>query len=182
MEFVFNDYCNWKLENEKLIYDLISTKSDLISRFKHVYDVVEYYNDEMNEKKKLSEEETNIFESGFNYLYDQFQNLELILDTVFHNDLAEMEKSAELINLYLYSLDFENEYCSQENQNDEKLDLLKKYSDKIYAMIVNKEEPTEELHRQLDRLCFRVFGESYYGVNEIFLDIADELGILDYDA
>ena len=87
-----------------------------------------------------------------------------------------------MINLYLYSLDFENEYCSQENQNDEKLDLLKKYSDKIYTMIVNKEEPTEELHQELDRLCFRVFGESYYGVNEIFLDIADELGILDYDA
>ena len=144
MEFVFNDYCNWKLENEKLIYDLISTKSDLISRFKHVYDVVEYFNDEMNEKKKLSDDEKNIFESGFNYLYDQFQNIELILDTVFHNDLALMEKSAELINLYLYSLDFENEYCSQENQNDEKLDLMLEKTDDLDMLYMGVSDLPED--------------------------------------
>lgn len=181
MEFVFNDYCNWKLENENLIYNLINNKSELISRFKHVYDVVEYYSDKMAEDGKLNDDELQIVESGFDYLYDQIQNISILLKQYFNDDLLEMEDYSELINLYLYSLDFLNEAQEDEKINPENIKLLEQYSDRIYDLICQRKAATPELHAELDSLCMGIFGETYYGVNEIFLDIANELGILDFE-
>ena len=181
MEFIFNDYNNWKQENEDLISTLINNKSEIIRRFKHVYDCVEFFANEISNDIKLNDDEMQIFESGFNYLYDQFQNIQIFLEHFFNNDIKEMENYSELINLYLYALDFESELLNKENVKEEDNDALNNYIDKVFELIKEKKEANLILHEELDEISFRIFKNTYYGINEIFLDIDDELGIIDYE-
>lgn len=181
MEFVFKDYCNWKLENEKLITRLIEDRSNIIYRFKHVYDVVEYYSNQMIAENKLQEEEMLIFEMGFKYLFEAFQNITIILEDAFNNDIDKMEEEADLINLYLCSLDFSSELLNSENADEKAVEKLNDFSTKLFGMIKNKENTTTDLTNELDEITVGAFKDEYYGVVEIFLDIADEIGLLDYE-
>ncbi len=181
MEFIYNDYVNWKLENEKIIYELLSNKSNVISRFKHIYDVVESILASVDGNEKVSESEIQIFESGFNYLFDQFQLIQTILDNYYDGDFTKMEDDSEIVNMLLYVNEFQSELSSQDEYDKDDELKLGKFSDEITNMIVNNIKPNKELHDRFDKLAFSIFGENYYGINEIFLDIADEMGIIDFE-
>lgn len=181
-EFVLNDYANWKLENEQILFDLLENKSDIISKFKHVYDVLEELHEEgVANEGELNDDEEQIFESGFEYIFNEIENIKTILSAYFEDDFKQMEKHSELVNLLLYANDFESELLGLEDVKEEDREALGNFIDKVTEIIKEKGEPTEALHNELDKILMKIFGESYYGVNEIFLDIADEMGILDFD-
>ena len=87
MENQFLDYASWRKSNDKLLTYLINNKSLIIARFKYVIAVVDYLFDKViNEKYELDNNENEMFEVGYQYIFDRFMTINLLLeksDTVF---------------------------------------------------------------------------------------------------
>lgn len=173
-DFLYNDYASWKIENEELINGLKG--SNIVSRFKHIYDVCEYiYNERINEKK-IEIDLENIFDYGFDYLFSSYNNIELLYKEYF-NSLKQMEKISKTINLYLYVQDFIIELENEEENVSENKKKLEDFSNQVLKYIKNHEEAPDEMFGLLDDLTYKMF-KNYCGTIEIFYEIAQELGVV----
>lgn len=180
-ESIYHEYANWKLEFHDLIKDLRESDSDLIIRFKHVFDVTDFLYDKLIDDPDFSDEENQIFETGFYYVFDQIDKIHQLLHDTFDDQLTEMEKRAKDINLLLSTIDFQNELLSAESYQQKDLDDLIQFESDIKTKIKDKEDISPETFDALDKLTYRIFQDmnvDYYPINDIFFDIADELGIL----
>ena len=74
-ELKYHEYANWKLEHHELLKYLTENNSNLMIRFKHVLDVTDYLYDKLIDSKIFSEDEDQIFETGFYYLFDQIDKI-----------------------------------------------------------------------------------------------------------
>ena len=180
-ESVYHEYANWKLENHDLFKYLRENDSDLIIRFKHVFDVTDFLYDKLIDDPSFSDEENQIFETGFYYVFDQMDKIQQILKDTYNDQIADLEKQAKDINLLLSTIDFQNELLSVESYNQKDLDDLIQFEKEVETKIRNKEVISQETFEALDQLSYRIFHDmnvEYYPINDIFFDIADELGIL----
>ena len=176
---IFDDYLSWKKENYELISALVKNKSKTIQRFSPVIAVVDYLS-EMKEKENLSEDEELIFSSGFDYIYDQFQIIETLLEKNFNNDIKEMEKYGQTINLLLYANDFKAELKNY-NIADKKLSEL---IDKLYEYLDEKENAPDEYFQVLNDITSSIFEKNnieLQTIDQIFYEIALEYNIYDED-
>lgn len=176
---IFEDYLNWKYENHELIQGVIKNKSKTISRFTHVISVVDYLFDK-HKKNKLSEDEQLIFSTGFDYIYDQFSYIEIILKSKFNNNILEMNKFSKIINLLLYINEFKGEV---ENVSSIKNDIskLNDLEDKLNKKLDNKEEASEEDSILLNDIIYNIFEKNnieIQTVDSIFYDIALEYDLI----
>jgi hypothetical protein len=180
-ETIYHEYANWKLENDELIRYLIQNNSDLIVRFRHVIDVTDYLYDKLIDDPNFTEEENHIFETGFYYLFDQMDEILSLLNKSYGNDIEQLEKRAKDVNLLLSTIDFQNEIIGIEDYKQEDLDKLVDFEQSILEKLEKKEEIPKSMFEDLDQMTFEMFKRldvSYYPVNDIYLEIADELGIL----
>jgi len=180
-ERVYHEYANWKLENHDLLKYLVDNKSDLTIRFKHVIDVTDHLYDKLIDDPNFTDEESHIFETGFYYLFDQIEEIVKLLKSGYKNDIQSLEKRAKDVNLLLSTIDFQNELLGVENFDQKDMDQLVDFEDKIFKLIENKESVPESIYKDLDHMTFNMFKRmdvDFYPINDIFLEIADELGIL----
>lgn len=180
-ETIYHEYANWKLENDELIRYLIHNNSDLIVRFRHVIDVTDHLYDKLIDDPNFTEEENHIFETGFYYLFDQMDEILSLLNKSYGNDIEQLEKRAKDVNLLLSTIDFQNEIIGIENYKQEDLDKLVDFEQNVLEKLEKKEEVPKSMFEALDKMTFEMFKRldvSYYPVNDIYLEIADELGIL----
>ena len=94
MENQFLDYASWRKSNDKLLTYLINNKSLIIARFKYVIAVVDYLFDKViNEKYELDNNENEMFEVGYQYIFDRFMTINLLLeksDIVFASSIISL--------------------------------------------------------------------------------------------
>ena len=76
-EHVYHEYASWKLDKHDFLQSLIHQESSLMLRFKHVFHVVEHLYTKMVDSLSYTEDELNIFQTGFYYLADQFYQTHL---------------------------------------------------------------------------------------------------------
>jgi hypothetical protein len=179
-ELKYHEYANWKMENHDLLKYLTENNSDLMIRFKHVLDVTDYLYNKLIDDPNFSEDEDQIFETGFYYLFDQIDKITQLLKP-YQNEFKALEKRAKEINLLLSAIDFQNELATLEDYDDTDMADLIDFEQEITKKIENKEEVEEDMYEKLDRITFEIFNKldvEYYPINDIFLEIADELGIL----
>jgi hypothetical protein len=179
-ELKYHEYANWKIENHDLLKYLTENNSDLMIRFKHVLDVTDYLYNKLIDDPNFSEDEDQIFETGFYYLFDQIDKITQLLKP-YQNEFKALEKRAKEINLLLSAIDFQNELATLEDYDDTDMADLIDFEQEITKKIENKEEVEEDMYEKLDRITFEIFNKldvEYYPINDIFLEIADELGIL----
>ena len=156
----YNEYVNWKIENDELLKKINSYDNDIFYRLKHVYDVIEYYYDKLIDDSSYSEEDDVIFQTGFYYLFEQFEEIKELLNNVYNKNYDEMMSNSKDVNLYLNVKEFQNE---------------------VYDYLIKKEHAPEEVFLKLDNIMSNIYEElktSFNSVNTIFLEIADELNIL----
>ena len=168
------------MENHDLLKNLTENNSDLMIRFKHVLDVTDYLYNKLIDDPNFSEDEDQIFETGFYYLFDQIDKITQLLKP-YQNEFKALEKRAKEINLLLSAIDFQNELATLEDYDDTDMADLIDFEQEITKKIENKEEVEEDMYEKLDRITFEIFNKldvEYYPINDIFLEIADELGIL----
>ncbi|MFA5471291.1 MAG: hypothetical protein WCZ00_02370 [Acholeplasmataceae bacterium] len=179
-ELKYHEYANWKMENHDLLKYLTENNSDLMIRFKHVLDVTDYLYNKLIDDPNFSEDEDQIFETGFYYLFDQIDKITQLLKP-YQNEFKALEKRAKEINLLLSAIDFQNELATLEDYDDTDMADLIDFEQEITKKIENKEEVEQDMYEKLDRITFEIFNKldvEYYPINDIFLEIADELGIL----
>ncbi len=175
---IFEDYDAWKRENNELITTLVKKQSKTIARFSPVLAVVDYLY-EQNKKKALTEDEELIFSTGFDYVYDQFQIIESILEDIFNNNYEEMEKFGQTINLLLYINDFEAELKTDDNLRKD-IKKLTDLEDKVNSYLEKKENAPDEYFAILDDIIYSIFTKNnveVHTVDQIFYEIAIEYGI-----
>lgn len=175
---IFTDYEAWKRENNELITTLVKKQSKTIQRFSPVLAVVDYLY-EQNQKGTLSEDEELIFSTGFDYIYDQFQIIQSLLEDNFNNDYDEMEKYGQTINLLLYINDFEAELKVNDNLKKD-IKKLTDLEDKVNSYLDKKENAPDEYFALLDDITYSIFTKNnieIHTVDQIFYEIAIEYGI-----
>ena len=183
LENQYLDYASWKKTNEKLIDFLIKKNSKIIARFRYVLMVVDYLFDKVvYERMKLSIEEEEVFEVGYQYIFDRFNTIQLVAEHVFNNNYDAMEHFAKSINLLFYILDFEDEIDSLEGDHKEEHKRFADLEDNVMQMIEAKIQVPDEYYALVDDVSLAVFdglGVNYYGITDIFYDVAIELGLIE---
>ena len=185
LENQYLDYASFKKTNEKIINYLVSKNSKIIARFRYVLMVVDYLFDKVvYERQKLSIEEEECFEVGYQYVFDRFNTICLIAEHVFNNNYDAMEHYAKSINLLLYIIDFEDEIDSLDGDHKTEHKKFADLEDEVMQMIENKIQAPDEFFALVDDISLAVFdglGIDYYGITDIFYDIAIELGLIEED-
>lgn len=185
LENQYLDYASWKKTNEKLIDYLIKKNSKILARFRYVLMVVDYLFDKVvYEKQKLSIEEEEVFEVGYQYIFDRFNTITLIAEHIFNNNYDAMEHFAKSINLLFYVLDFTDEIDSLDGDHKNEHKKFAELEDSIMQMIENKTQVPDEYYALVDDISLAVFdglGIDYYGITDIFYDVAIELGLIEED-
>jgi hypothetical protein len=180
-ERVYHEYASWKLEHHDLIEKMKTSKSNLILRFEHVLEVVDHLYDKMVDTLSYTEEELNIFETGFFYAADQIDEIKNLLEKTYANNLAELEKRSKDVNLLLSTLDFQNEILGVDSYDEKDLEKLMDFEKEVLNYLENKQEVPETMFHSLDQISLAIFKKmnvSFYPINDVFLEIADELGII----
>jgi hypothetical protein len=180
-ERVYHEYANWKIENHDLLKYLVESNSDLIIRFKHVIDVIDHLYDRLIDDVTYTDEEDQIFETGFFYMVDQIEEIVKLLKKSYANNVKDLESRAKDVNLLLSAIDFQNELLGVENFEQKDMDKLVEFEQDVLKKLENKEEIPLDMFSKLDEMTYEMFQKlevEYFPINDIFLEIADELGIL----
>ena len=183
LENQYLDYASWKKTNLKLVNYLVEKKSKIIARFRYVLAVVDYLFDQVvYENKTLNTDEEEMFEVGYLYLFDRFNTIQLLCEHVFNNNYDEMEKLAKTINLLFYITDFLDEIDSLDGEHKAEHKKFATLEDEVMRSIEAKIELPDTYFALVDDISLSVFdglGIDYYGITDIFYDIAIELGLID---
>lgn len=187
---ILTDYANWKLEKYDLVTTLKELDSNIIKRYNNVIAVLDYlYSLVVDKKQTLSADEEVIFNTGFEYLDNNFITIEEVLNKYFNNNIKEAESCSKTINLILYTLDLEDEFLNYVDEKDKniKADLkqFEDFLDEIYSYLENKKEVEDALFVKLDEMTIKIFNKHHIDVNpidSIFYDIAETYGLLDDDS
>lgn len=178
-ERAYHEYANWKMEHHEILKYLRDENSNLIMRFKYVLDVTDHLYDKLIDDENYTEDEDNIFETGFYYAFDQ---LDQILNLLEHyGKIEELEKRANDVNLLLQTVDFQNELLSVEEYEIDDLNKLVEFEENLLGLIENKKEVPHDMYEELDNISYEIFNKldvDYYSMDDIFFEIADELGLL----
>lgn len=178
----FLDYAAWRNANEDLLAFLINKKSFIIARFKYVIAVVDYLFDKVtNENHKLDNNEEEMFEVGYQYIFDRFMTINDLLIHVFNKDKEEMEKLSKSINLLFYIMDFEDEIDSLDGEHKEDHKRFADLEDQVLQSIEAKTQVEDGLFALVDDISIATFdklGIDYYGVTDIYYDIAVEFELV----
>jgi hypothetical protein len=92
-----------------------------------------------------------------------------------------LEKRAKDVNLLLSAIDFQNELLGVENFEQKDMDRLVEFERAVLEKLEKKEIVPHEMFQRLDNMSYEIFNKlnvEYYPIDDIFLEIADELGIL----
>ncbi len=180
-EKIYNEYANWKLEYHELIKYLREHDSALILRFKHIFEVTDYLYDQLIDDPEYTEEQHEIFETGFYYLFDQIDKIQELLKGSYKNDIKQLEKFSKEVNLLLSTIDFQNELLSIDEYDTEHMNQLLDFENDVLDKLEHQQEVPAEMYKKLDDMTYKMFNEmdvDFYPIQDIFLEIADELGIM----
>jgi len=181
-EHVYHEYASWKLDKHEFLQTLIAQESSLMLRFQHVFNVVDHLYTKMVDSLSYTEDELNIFQTGFYYLADQIDEIETILKKFFKEDLNALEKQVKEVNLLLSTIEFQQEILGLDEFQQEDLDKLMDFEKQLVDKISNQEPIPIHMFKDLDELTYNMFKRlnvDFYPIDDIYLEIADELGIIE---
>ncbi len=180
MEAIYNDYASWLLEQSSLIEELVKINSPLLKSNKHVLDVVKHLYDKAINNKSLSSDEETIFTTGFYYLFEHFEQINLILENHYDNDVKKLNEQSKTMLLLLDLIDLENELFNLIKDEDDLKPLIE-LEDEITEYLAKQIEAPESLFEKMNQVTEKAFdnvSDDFYPIKEIFYDIADEYDLL----
>lgn len=181
-ELIYHEFAGWKLEHDELINNLKELDSPLIVRFENVLNVIEHLYDKLIDDPAYGEDEHDIFMTGFYYVHDQVDEIKKLLDEVYENDFQTLNDDAKKVNLLLTTIDFQNELLSIEDYDSNAMQFLLDFEQEIMDKLMKKEHIDDTMYQKLDDESYKIFKKlnlDYYPIDMIFLEIADELGIIE---
>lgn len=179
-DVIYTDYANWLLEIDDLLKLLKNQESFVYYRYKHILDVLNHLYYIKVETNDLTDEQDDIFSVGFSYLFDQFDQIDLLLKHTYNNELKELhlqQKTIELL-LSIHEFQIDVEAIIGTKEMEEFLEL----EDEVNIYINEKKEAPENLFEKLNAISANIYEKNnldYYPISEIFFDIAIEYNLVD---
>lgn len=180
-ETTYHEYVNFKLENKEFLDKLETEGSDIYYRFKHVLDVVEYLYNSLVDNSDYGEEEHVIFETGYYYIVTQIEEIKDLLKKYYDNSIVNLNNNAKEVNLLLNTYDFQTEVANNESLNLAEVNKLLTFDQKIIEYLDENKSIPESLYQELDLIIATIYQDSdfsYYTLNTIFLEIAEQYNII----
>lgn len=180
---IFEEYASWVKEIEDFYLELKEHRLSLYERFMPVYEVLNYiYLNTKTDDLELTDDLSRIFTVGFEYLHDQIAQCQLYLDVNFKGDLHSFIHYDELISLLFYIEDLR--YELNENEVSYHEDKLSKMISDMESIIEEHKEIPENYALLIDDQIKEVLQDQhfdFYGIIDIFVDVAETLGIYLYE-
>ncbi len=181
-DLIYKDFASWKIENHEIIEKFQKNESIIYDRLEPIYSVLNYIYDLLVEENKLDEDLDIIFRSGFDYLHTQFEIIKIYFDTLFQSRCDDFEIYSEMVLYLLYIYDIRIDMES--NDIDSDIIELNELETCIEDMIIErrndfdyfKDQMNETLKIVLDKMNY-----DYVSVVDIFVEIAENLGIFVYE-
>ncbi len=183
-ELLYHEYAGWLLEYDKLIKSLKKLKSPIYDRIKNILDVVDYFYNKLIDDPEYNEEDHNIFETGFYYLFDQVEEIRGLLEEVYNNNIENLNKEADKVNLLLTTIDFQNELITYEEFDEKDMQFLLNFETEIIEKLNKQINFDDKMFKKLDDETYKMFNKmdiEYYPIETIFLEIAYEIGIKEWE-
>src|SRR5690554_311661 len=180
-ELIYNEYAGWLLEHDELLSKLRQLDSLLLFRFENVLNVVDHLYNKLIDDPTFNEDDHDNFTFGFHYIHAQVEEIKKILANYYNNDYLALNMDAKKVNLLLNTIDFQHELLDLENYDAKSMEQLLSFETMIISKLNNKENIDEKVYKQLDEMSLQIFKKlnvDYYPIDSIYLEIADELGII----
>lgn len=179
-ELVYQEYSNWRMENDELIKFVEKSDSSIKNTFEHVLPVVDYLYNELIDAEEYGEEEDGIFQFGFHYLVFKYNEIKYILENVCANDYKKLESLGKTINLMFHVLEFEQSLLENEGTNEEDIEEIIDLEKEVLFYIEKGENAPDELFEKVDKVSHEIFTKANYefeSIESIFAEIAIDLDL-----
>lgn len=169
------DYKSYMKQNYNLIELFRETESLALDRLNDLLKVLGFVELLYDQGEEINEELNVIFEVGFSYFHEQFEQLKIYYNNYFKRDLPKFKENELLINYSLYIDDLEEVLQEKNLYDNETHDAFSLLKDEIEEVLLNK-------NGIIDFERYNEVIEQYVPVGthttlEIFAMIVEELGI-----
>lgn len=179
-ELIYQQYANWRMENDELIKFVERSNTSIKNTFEHVLPVVEYLYNELIDNEEYGEEEDGIFQFGFQYLVFKYDEIKYVFDNFCKGDYKKLESIAKTINLFFHVLEFEHALLENESADSDDIDELIDLEKEIEYYLEKCENAPDELFQRVDSKSNEIFIKGDYefeSIESIFASIAISLEI-----
>ncbi len=177
-DLILKDYANWKLDNIEAIEALKHHRSLIYTRLEPIYLVLNTLYDEAVENGSLDEEKMTIFQTGLNYLHDQFAIIRIYYEKLFDADCEAFEKFTPLVVYLLFIGDFRDDVEEKNGSFDD--EELNDIENMIENMIAERREDfayVEDLLKKAVDKIIETFDVEHVSIIDIYAEIAEHLGV-----
>lgn len=179
---IYRDYASWKIENHDTIKQFIDNKSVVFERLEPVYEVLNHIYDELVEKKEIDEDLETIFQVGFEYLHSQFGVIRIYFETLFQSKCDDFVGYSDMILFLLYIYDLRTDLENNDINSD--IEELNDLEENIENMIMERRNDHEFINAKMNEtlaIVFDLMGYEYVSIIDVFVEIAENLGIFIYE-
>lgn len=179
-EKIYQEYNQWKEDNKDIINFLYDNDSLLLVRFDYILEVLDYFFDKLIDDPTYTENEHDIFVTGFLYMKNQFAMLNELLEQAYQKDLVQLNDQAIGLNFLLNIIDLENDLLDDEQIKEEDLEDLTTLKNEVMIQINQMKGLEDQYYSDLDTIAERLIKKAtnYVSIHEVFLEVANHLELI----
>ncbi len=184
MKHLYDDYANYKLENGYIVEELKKIKSPIYYKIEPVVICLDHFYEKVLNGIELDIDEINLFEDGYNYIFERTIYLIALYENNFNKDINLMDKFSKSVILLLQISDYEDEIFFEDVENKSVEQLIIGLDEEVIEYIKKGEDAPDELALAIKEKYERALLEldkDEYSVIDIFFRVAEELNILNMD-
>lgn len=171
---VFNDYANWLIESDEVLTKIKKEAAFIYERYKHIFNVVRYIYNKKIDNKEILDDEIDIFTAGFNFLFEQIENISFLIKSFFQNNTKGLQKQKKAVSLFLDIQEFIQDLGSF--LEEDKIKPLQEMEEELYNSFKTEKPLKEEIYENFNVISMNLYRENkieFYPLKEIFYDIAE---------
>lgn len=179
---IYKDFASWKIENTHILEEFDKNRSVIYERLEPVYEVLNHIYDIVVEKNEIDEDLETIFQVGFNYLNTQFDIIKIYFETLFQSKCEDFDEYSNLIVLLLYIYDLRTDL--ENNDIDSDIEELNDLETNIENAVMERRDDHEYINSKMNEtlaIVFDLMNYEYVSVVDVFVEIAENLGLYIYE-
>jgi hypothetical protein len=171
------DYKSYLLQNYNLLEDLKASNSLIYDRLADVLKVLAFIEERVERYQKIEEEFEVIFEVGFSYFYEQFEEVKNLIHLYFQKDFTGLKKYEDLINYNLYLTDLTEALKEKSLYNSDTKTVILRIVEEIETIISERREFGDDIFQRFNNMLQERVPVGTQSTQEIFALISEELDI-----
>ena len=179
---VYKDFASWKIENHEVLETFRRNKSVIYERLEPIYEVLNHIYDLLVEEQEVDEDLDVIFNAGFAYLHSQFEIIRIYFETLFQSHCDDFINYSEMVLYLLYIYDIRTDL--ENNNINSDIVELNELETCIENMIMERRNDFDYIKDKMNETLKVVFSKmdyDYVSVVDIFVEIAENLGVFIYE-